>query len=277
MGDHQKSLWNSKIRIFPVFQGREFRGLRSPTSHRPPNGFTLVELLVVIGIIAALLGVLLPALAAARESARKTTCASNLRQLTTGMLMYANDNVGYVPIWKFEFRDPGTDPGFVTVADPPGQFFENGLIWPYIQNENVFLCPDQTDQTTNLYGFVWGLPTRFSYVINGNPIYSLYKPPPNTNETHPLKITSIQPNTNTVLMLCEESPTDNSYNDNSVVLPFYPYQPGGDSLGAVHNGGGNLSFYDGHVEWMSRADFLNQISTDQGTKNFTGGLVGFYW
>lgn len=54
--------------------------------------FTLIELLVVISIIALLIAILLPALQGARESARRISCAANLRQVSTIMLMYANDN-----------------------------------------------------------------------------------------------------------------------------------------------------------------------------------------
>lgn len=64
---------------------------------RPYRAFTLVELLVVIGIIALLVSILLPTLSMARESASRVKCASNLRQIGTAMLAYASQNNGAFP------------------------------------------------------------------------------------------------------------------------------------------------------------------------------------
>ncbi len=71
--------------------------LHRPHSRRAVGGFTLVELLVVIGIIAVLISVLLPALSKARNQAQIVACVSNLRQVGMAFLLYSNANKGAYP------------------------------------------------------------------------------------------------------------------------------------------------------------------------------------
>jgi prepilin-type N-terminal cleavage/methylation domain-containing protein len=118
--------------------------MRTSKRHR---GFTLVELLVVIGIIALLIAILMPALSKAREASQKTVCLSNLRQLGTAMQLYATEfkdaiPIGYMSEKQFSYvvnwNHSGSNPphpsqmGFLAVA---------GLA----KEPRAFYCPSETD------------------------------------------------------------------------------------------------------------------------------------
>lgn len=87
------------------------------------KGFTLIELLVVIAIIAILAAILFPVFAKAREKARQASCASNVKQITLGLLMYVQDY----------------DERFMNVRQGPGGWVQN--VQPYVKNWQLFNCP----------------------------------------------------------------------------------------------------------------------------------------
>ena len=76
-------------------------------SHVKQEGFTLIELLVVIAIIAILAAILFPVFAQARAKARQTSCLSNIKQLTLGWTMYAQDYDESFPQWKWDVNWSG--------------------------------------------------------------------------------------------------------------------------------------------------------------------------
>jgi prepilin-type processing-associated H-X9-DG protein/prepilin-type N-terminal cleavage/methylation domain-containing protein len=158
--------------------------LRSGNRSSNQTGFTLVELLVVIGIIALLISILLPALGRAREAANNVKCLSNVRQLMMASIMFAGDHRGYVPtcttdIWvapngwagitgrntnqsndpyetNFAYRDTGYLKDWAS-ALMPYLGVKNGDINTFQVNptgqSKVFICPSDRWQDENNPGY----------------------------------------------------------------------------------------------------------------------------
>ena len=136
---------------------------------RKRNAFTLVELLVVIGIIALLVSILLPSLSRARESAKQTQCLSNLRQLGMAFIMYGNENQQKLP-WFAPYSGLRDDDWVYWEINPPNgtRSLQDSKVAPYLSspiNPNFFLCPSD-DITSHFRASTYG-PYPFSYVMNG--------------------------------------------------------------------------------------------------------------
>lgn len=119
---------------------------------RPGRGFTLVELLVVIAVIALLVGLLLTSLRGVRESARQTLCLSNQRQMTIGWTMYANTYADRaMPLAYWSVADIGTGEQIfwwgTHGTGPEGVDHTKGFLAPFLDSalsaRSVYECPSQ--------------------------------------------------------------------------------------------------------------------------------------
>ena len=154
------------------------------------RAFTLVELLVVIGIIALLISILLPVLNKARQQANEVKCQSNMRQLYTAMVMYASESRDQIPYcnlqgnvnstnvygfgWLFasgQFRTGWKAPNTnlnggwpTTPALSPANGAMTGILYPYLNKNLVpFHCPLDIESA-----FWQGTESMTSYLMNGS-------------------------------------------------------------------------------------------------------------
>jgi len=108
--------------------------MSSSWTRKTVTGFTLVELLVVIAIIGILIALLLPAVQAAREAARRTQCANQLKQIALGCLSHESAH-RYMPTGGWEWRWVGDPDAGFGVSQPGGWFYN---ILPYIEQQAIF-------------------------------------------------------------------------------------------------------------------------------------------
>lgn len=104
--------------------------------NRKTKAFTLIELLVVIAIVSILAAILFPVFARARENARRSSCASNLKQLALGALMYAQDNDGRL----MGYYGPNGDADWNRLTP----------LQPYLRNTQIYRCPSAPRYTDSV-------------------------------------------------------------------------------------------------------------------------------
>ena len=213
------------------------------------SGFTLVELLVVIGVITVLIALVLPVLNRAREQARIVACASNLRQIYAAMVVYANESRQMLP-YPDDFAPQN---GAIAMLDRGMMDFTQGTLVPYLSRDvavrqAMFLCP--SDGPDRVAGDLEGRPTsnprNFSYCFSTE----LHNDGVGIRRSYAgVRWSQIRRPANKI-MLYERH------------LPYYSYTYPADAnaphqnppvfvlLTNRHDGQGNQCFADGHIELL---------------------------
>ncbi|HEY7119911.1 MAG TPA: DUF1559 domain-containing protein [Tepidisphaeraceae bacterium] len=249
----------------------------SPCPRRPARlrliaAFTLVELLVVIGIIALLIAILLPALNKARQQANWAKCSSNMKQIITAFIMYTNEHKGTFP-WRASGSDgPKPNPAatgtfnrandWIHWQDPTTGYtggikvdINDSAIAIYLSAKDdklkdLLRCPsDDVKSHANRSGIGQYL---YSYTMN-----DLLCDKDGKDSFR--KITEVRRNAEKIMLVEEKSPNDGRWVAGSIGNPvmFNGDADGSDALTNRHMKGGNIAFFDTHVESLSNADYTN--------------------
>jgi prepilin-type N-terminal cleavage/methylation domain-containing protein len=209
------------------------------TRHCRPKAFTLVELLVVIGIIALLVAMLLPALNKAREQAKLVQCMSNQRQLVLAVQLYAQAKKLFVP-FPYDY------------APPPGYTYSNWYwsLRPYFTDKpESFRCPADTSEQIRNYRINWTLG------FNPGPGVSVFEAMGPAGQ----KLTKIVRPSDTILFVCLTMNIDTVhelYDPDNVYWAewadvLYPLHVKGDEIDRTHSKNEDsvlCAFVDGHVD-----------------------------
>lgn len=206
------------------------------------KGFTLIELLVVIAIIAILAAILFPVFATAREKARQSTCASNLKQIGMATQQYLQD---YDECY----------PDVYNVGAPSWTWMPNGaasvatMLYPYVKSTNVWLCPSVTPTNVYCYWSVNGATYIDQYAFNEYYLSRSDKTPP----TSPVQLSSVTSSA-TIFEFADLGPVNwatNTGQTTAVADSWYDNTTG--RMGYPHSAGANWCYGDGHVKWVAES------------------------
>ncbi len=204
------------------------------------KGFTLIELLVVIAIIAILAAILFPVFARAREKARQSSCLNNVKQMTLGHMMYAQDHDERLPASYM----PGSPGAY-------NQWYE--VIDPYVKNTQVLVCPSGGNETA--YGLGYG--QNYSYLT-----YNWHVPPGYGYGGCPLAKIGRPAET---ILLADSGQHLLSSGGWSVGMTYvitWSREPNGYFVYLRHNETANVGFCDGHAKCQKEAFVTDSSNFD---------------